>query len=130
MRFSRIVIQILSLAASLLFAVTVAAQDLANVTISGKVTDQNGAVILGASVTATLIARKVDRTAVTDDDGNYKLIQLPPGIYSVKASFASFATEEKKDLTTIAAQNVRLDFVMKHAAVTAEAVVVTTAEPH
>src|SRR5438067_876605 len=129
MRFSRILIQILALAASLLFAVTVAAQDLDNVTISGKVTDQNGAVIPGATVTATLVATKVDRTAVTDDNGNYKLIQLPPGIYSVKASFANFATEEKKDLTTIAAQNVQLDFVLKPANVTAETVVVSTAEP-
>src|ERR1051325_660908 len=110
MRFSRILIHHVALAASLLFAVTIAAQDLDNVTISGKVTDQNGAVIPGASVTATLVATKVDRTAVTDDNGNYKLIQLPPGIYSVRASFASFATEEKKDLTTIAAQNVQLDF--------------------
>ena len=129
MRFSRILIRILALAASLLFALTVAAQDLDNVTISGKVTDQNGAVIPGATVTATLVATKVDRTAVTDDNGNYKLIQLPPGIYSVKASSASFATEEKKDLTTIAAQHVQLDFVMKPAGVTAEAVVVSTAEP-
>jgi Carboxypeptidase regulatory-like domain/TonB dependent receptor/TonB-dependent Receptor Plug Domain len=129
MRFSRILVRILALAASLLFAVTVAAQDLDNVTISGKVTDQNGAVIPGATVTATLVATKVDRTTVTDDNGNYKLIQLPPGTYSVKASFASFATEEKKDLTTIAAQHVQLDFVMKPAGVTAEAVVVSTAEP-
>ncbi|HXI25512.1 MAG TPA: TonB-dependent receptor, partial [Pyrinomonadaceae bacterium] len=127
MRFSRILI--LALTASLLFAVTIAAQDLDNVTISGKVTDQNGAVIPGATVTAILVATKVERTTVTDDNGNYKLIQLPPGIYSVKASFANFAPEEKKDLTTIAARNVQLDFVMKPAGVTVEAVVVSTAEP-
>jgi Carboxypeptidase regulatory-like domain/TonB dependent receptor/TonB-dependent Receptor Plug Domain len=105
------------------------AQDLDNVTIGGKVTDQNGAVIPGATVTATLVATRVDRTVVTDDNGIYKLIQLPPGIYNVKVSITGFATEEKKDLATIAAQNVQLDFVMKPAGVTAEAVVVSTAEP-
>jgi hypothetical protein len=105
------------------------AQDLDNVTISGKVADQNGAVIPGATVTATLAATKVDRTVVTDDNGNYKLIQLPPGIYNLKVSFTGFAAEEKKNLTTIAAQNVQLDFVMKPAGVTAEAVVISTAEP-
>src|ERR1041385_5438615 len=89
------------------------AQDLDNVTISGKVADQNGAVIPGATVTATLAAPKVDRTVVTDDNGNYKLIQLPPGIYNLKVSFTGFAAEEKKDLVTISAQNVQLDFVMK-----------------
>ena len=105
------------------------AQDLDNVTIAGRVMDQNGAVIPGASVTAVLLATKVERTVVADGDGHYKLIQLAPGTYSVKASFTNFATEEKTDLTTIAGQNVQLDFVLKPATVTAETVVVSAAEP-
>jgi hypothetical protein len=104
------------------------AQDLDNVTISGRVTDQNGAVIPGATVVATLVATKVERTIVANDNGEYKLIQLPPGVYSVKAAFTNFAAEEKTDLTTIAGQNVKLDFVLKPAGVTAEAVVVSAAE--
>src|SRR6266404_5213168 len=108
---------------------SVQAQDLDNVTIDGRVMDQNGAVIPGASVTATLVATKVERTLIADGDGHYKLIQLAPGVYSVKASFTNFATEEKTDLTTIAGQNVQLDFVLKPATVTAEAVIVSAAEP-
>jgi hypothetical protein len=103
------------------------AQDLDNVTISGRVTDENGAIIPGASVTATLIKTKVERTVVANDDGRYRIIQLEPGIYTVKASFTNFAAEEKTDLTTIAGQNVQLDFILKPAAVTAETVVVSTA---
>src|SRR5882672_4284299 len=105
------------------------AQDLDNVTIAGRVMDQNGAVIPGASVTATLVATKVERTFIADGDGHYKLIQLAPGAYRVKASFTNFATEEKTDLTTIAGQTVQLDFVLKPATVTAEAVIVSAAEP-
>ena len=105
------------------------AQDLDNITISGRVMDQNGAVIPGASVTATLVATKVARTVVADGDGHYKLIQLAPGVYSVKVSFTNFAAEEKTDLTTIAGQTVQLDFVLKPATVTAEAVIVSAAEP-
>ena len=67
------------------------AQDLDNVTIAGQVTDQNGAVIPGATVTATIGKTRVGRTVVADGDGHYKIIQLEPGIYSVKASFAGFA---------------------------------------
>lgn len=104
------------------------AQDLDNVTISGRVTDQNGAVIPGATVIATFVATKVERTVVADDNGQYKLIQLPPGTYSVKASFTNFAAEEKTGLITIAGQNVKLDFILKPAGVTAEAVVVSAAE--
>lgn len=115
--------------ATLLFLLPLAirAQDLDSVTISGKVTDQNGAVVPGASITATLVTTKIERTTVANGDGNYKLIQLSPGVYNIKASFASFATEEKTNLTTIAAQNVQLDFVLKPANVTAEAVVVSVA---
>ena len=105
-----------------------AAQDLDNVTISGKVTDQTGAIIPGASVTATLVKTKAERTVVANDEGRYKLIQLEPGIYTVKASFTNFAAEEKTDLTTIAGQNVQLDFALKPASVTAETVVVSAAD--
>jgi hypothetical protein len=92
------------------FGAPVVAQDLDNVTIGGRVMDQNGAVIPGASVTAVLIKTKAGRTVITDEDGRFKIIQLAPGIYSIKASFTNFATEEKTDLTTVAAQNVQLDF--------------------
>jgi hypothetical protein len=103
------------------------AQDLDNVTITGRVMDQTGAVIPGASVTATLVKTKTARTVGTDDEGRYKMIQLEPGIYSVKVAFRNFATEEKTDLATVAGQNVQLDFTLKPAGVTAETVVVTRA---
>src|SRR5438477_3188293 len=104
------------------------AQDLDKVTIAGRVTDQSGAVIPGATITATLVKIRVERTVVTDDDGRYKLIQLEPGVYSIKAAFTNFASEEKTDLTTVAGQNVQLDFTLKPAGVTAETVIVSTAE--
>jgi hypothetical protein len=103
---------------------TVAAQDLDNITISGKVTDQNGAVIAGATVTATLVSIKAQRAVVTSGNGNYKLIQLPPGPYDIKVSCGGFAPEEENNLTTIAAQNVELNFILKPATVTTEAVVI------
>jgi hypothetical protein len=105
-----------------------AAQDLDNITISGRVTDQNAAVIPGAIVTATLVATKAGRTVVADDNGQYKLIQLPPGVYSVRAAFTNFAAEEKTELNTIAGQNVKLDFILKPATVTAAAVVISAAD--
>src|SRR5438876_6892175 len=126
---SQKLILLLVLASFSVIASPVIAQDLDNITISGRVTDQNGAVIPGAIVTATLVKTKVERTVVTDDDGRYKLIQLEPGVYSIKASFTNFAAEEKTDLATVAGQNVQLDFTLKPASVTAETVVVSAAEP-
>ncbi len=112
-----------------LVALTAAAQDLDNVTISGRITDETGAIIPGASVTATLVKTKVERTVVANDDGRYRIIQLEPGIYTVKASFTNFAAEQKTDLMTIAGQNVQLDFTLKPAAVTADTVVVSASPP-
>jgi hypothetical protein len=106
----------------------VKSQDLDNVTIRGKVTDQNGAVIPGATITATLVATKAERTVVADADGTYKLIQLSPGVYNIRASFTNFAAEDKTDLLTIAAQNVQLNFTLKPAGVSAQAVVVSAAD--
>src|SRR5882724_1577404 len=130
MRHSEKVIFLLALVSAFLCLANapIAAQDLDNVTITGHVTDQNGAVIPGASVTATLVATKVERPVVADDNGQYKLIQLPPGVYSVKATFTNFATEEKTDLTTIAGQNVKLDFVLKPASISAATVIVSAAD--
>ena len=82
-------------------------QDLDTVTLTGRVMDQTGALIPGATVTAILVKSGAERQAVANDDARYRLIQLEPGVYNVKASFAGFATEEKANLTTIAGQTVR-----------------------
>src|ERR1051325_6476982 len=108
-------------------AAPVFAQDLDNVTIAGRVMDQNGAVIPGASVTMTLIKTRVERTVIADAEGRYRIIQLEPGTYSVRATFTNFAAEEKTDLTPVAGQNIQLDFTLKPAGVTAETVVVSPA---
>ena len=117
------------LALSLLFHPgAVKSQDLDNVTIRGKVIDQNGAVIPGTTITATLVTTRVERTVFADADGNYKLIQVPPGVYNIKASFTNFAAEEKTNLSTIAAENVQINFILKPAGVSAEAVVVSVVD--
>ncbi|HEV2912699.1 MAG TPA: TonB-dependent receptor [Pyrinomonadaceae bacterium] len=104
------------------------AQDLDNVTIRGRVTDANGAVVPGATVTALLTETGVERTVTTDDEGRYRIIELEPGLYSVRASFTNFATEEKTDLRTVAGQNVELNFTLNPAEVVAEQTVVSEAD--
>jgi hypothetical protein len=103
-------------------------QDLDTVTITGRVLDQNGALIPGATVTAVLAKSGAARTAAANDDARYRLIQLEPGIYNLKASFAGFAAEEKTNLTTIAGQTVQMDFTLRPADITATAVVVSQAD--
>ncbi len=56
--------------------------------IEGRVLDPNGAVVPGVTVTATNQATSFEKSATTDSEGNYRIILLPPGSYTVKTSGA------------------------------------------
>ncbi|MGD9590266.1 MAG: carboxypeptidase regulatory-like domain-containing protein [Pyrinomonadaceae bacterium] len=101
-------------------------QDLDDVVISGRVTDPNGLPIVGATITVTLVETGTQRTVVTNDDGRYRVIELPPGGYSVKAAQGGFGARERKGLTAVAGQNLQLDFQLSPADVTAGTDVVVT----
>ncbi len=96
------------------------AQDLDNVTISGKVADSNNSPIVGASVTATRVNTNEERTVSADDEGRYRIIGLKPGLYKVSAASNGFGTKENTGLETIAGQNVQLDFSLAPGDVTVE----------
>ncbi len=119
-----------TLATALLLAPSLVAkaQDLDTVTITGRVMDQNSAVIPGASVSATLTKTGLARTTTSDGEGHYRLIQLEPGTYTLTVSFTGFATQEKKDLTVVAGQNVQMDITLLPQGVVAEPVVITATD--
>jgi hypothetical protein len=101
------------------------AQDLDNVTLTGRVLDQNGAVIPRATIEAILLKTGAIRKTLTDDEGRYGIIQLEPGVYNLRASFAGFAPQEKKELTFIAGKNVQLELTLVPEGVTVDPVTVT-----
>jgi Outer membrane receptor for ferrienterochelin and colicins len=111
----------------LIFSSIARAQDLDEAAISGRVVDQNGALIPGATVTAVLLSKGLERTTETDAVGRYRLIELQPGTYVVRASCAGFSTEEKRDLQTLAGQQVQLDFTLRPADVVTEQTVLAEA---
>jgi hypothetical protein len=104
------------------------AQDLDNVSIGGIILDQNGAAIPGATITATLASTSIERSATANEEGRYRFIALAPGVYTVRAWSKNFATAEKRNLETIAGQNVSLDFVLHPADVVAAQVITTEAD--
>ena len=105
------------------FTITNFAQDLDEVTISGKIIDSNNAPIVGAAITATRIETGAERTVAANEDGQYKFIELKPGTYKIKVSASGFGTKEKIDLQTISGQSVQLDFALAPADVVAEQIV-------
>lgn len=60
--------------------------------ITGTVSDATGAVIPGVEVSITNVGTGFVRTAVTNDAGLYRVSNLPPGKYSVKAALTGFKT--------------------------------------
>ena len=58
--------------------------------LGGRVTDQSGAVVPGASVVVRNLATGVKESAETNDAGLYRLPALMPGSYSITASLKGF----------------------------------------
>src|SRR5687768_17894429 len=60
--------------------------------LAGKVTDESGAVLPGATVTVTQTDTGAERTAVSDGEGAYLLSNLSPGPYRLEVSLQGFRT--------------------------------------
>ncbi|MBA3512750.1 MAG: TonB-dependent receptor [Pyrinomonadaceae bacterium] len=105
------------------------AQNLDNVIIGGRVVDQNGAVIPGASVTAILTRKGSRRTAVTDTDGRYRILQIEPGIYVLRASAEGFAVQDSEAIAVISGRNLQIEIVLLAQGVIVDPVIVTSPEP-
>src|SRR5215813_9807781 len=59
--------------------------------LTGRVTDEQGRVVAGATVTATNRATGAARTVTTDDAGEYTITQLPPGKYNLSVEAKNFS---------------------------------------
>ena len=112
----------------LVFSLVSIAQDLDNVTITGKVTDANGLAVVGATVIATRTETGEKRTVTSNDDGEYKFVQLKPGTYKVNATATGFGTQETPEILTISAQTLTQDFKLLPASVRAETTVTIDAD--
>ena len=76
--------------------------------IQGTVTDPSGAIVAGATVTATNIATGVTTVHTTTDAGFYVLPLLTPGEYSVTVKAAGFQTLTEEHVIVDALANVGL----------------------
>src|SRR5580692_10560468 len=77
--------------------IALAAFAAAQSTISGVVRDTSGAAIAGAKVEAAsdVLIERV-RTAITNGEGRYAIVDLRPGTYFVTATAPGFATEKQQ----------------------------------
>ena len=66
--------------------------------IAGTITDTQGGVLPGVTLTVTNSDNGNTRTVVTEADGKYRFAGLQPGRYEVRAELQGFSTVEVKNL--------------------------------
>ncbi|HEU4596055.1 MAG TPA: carboxypeptidase regulatory-like domain-containing protein [Pyrinomonadaceae bacterium] len=96
-------------------------------TLRGKVTDELGGLVVGATVTAA-DASGVEKTATTDEEGNYAFTALPPGAYTVRVAASGFGLYENLGVEVTAGRTEPLDIVLT-VAIEQEEVTVTAESP-
>ncbi|MGH9942201.1 MAG: TonB-dependent receptor [Pyrinomonadaceae bacterium] len=86
--------------------------------VTGRVLDQNGAAVPGATVTARNNATGQARTATTDEAGDYTMTQLPPGTYELTVEAQGFAKALLKDAALNVGSKQTVNFDLKPGQIT------------
>ena len=113
----------------LLAALLVAAPAYAQIeggTLNGTVKDEQGGVLPGVTITVQGADRT--QTFVTDENGQFRFLNVPPGSYTVTAALPGFTTIVQDQVAVAVGRNVDLSMNMKVAAV-AETITVSGASP-
>ncbi len=94
--------------------------------IAGKVIDaKTKEPLIGVNIVIT----GTTMGAATDVNGNYFIINIPPGVYEVKASEIGYAPEIVKNVSVSVDQTTRINFELGEQAVEINSVVVTAQRP-
>src|SRR5881296_4176638 len=106
----RTMLKCLAMLVVLLLPATVFAQ----ASLTGTVRDASGAVLPGVTVEASspALIEKV-RTAVTDGTGQYRIIDLRPGVYMLTATLPGFATFKRDNIELTGSQTITIPVEMR-----------------
>jgi len=82
-------------------------------TLSGRVTDPNGLVIVGAKVEATNVGTNVTFSSETNGEGFFVISNIPPGRYRVTVEKQGFQSIVKPDVELHVQDTIALNFAMQ-----------------
>jgi hypothetical protein len=107
----------------LLFSVGEVSAQLTSATVSGTVTDQSGAAVPGATITATNTNTGLTRTTSTGIQGRYEIPNIPVGPYEVAATSVGFQTSLRAGVQLSVGQTVLVNHVLQVGEVTQQVTV-------
>ena len=81
--------------------------------IIGVVEDETAAVLPGVTISATNIDTNLVRTVISDDEGRYRLVELPVGAYEIQAQLAGFRSEVRSSITLTIAGELAVNFTLQ-----------------
>src|ERR1700730_13161365 len=72
---------------------------LSSATVTGVVRDSSGSVIPGVKIVLVDIGTTTERTATSNNAGNYVFLSIPPGTYNLEATSPGLQTTKIANLT-------------------------------
>ena len=96
----------------LLSAMPAWAQAVPTGNVSGLVADQQKAVIPGAEVTLLDVTTNASRTTITNEQGRYIFVNVPPGTYDISVGLAGFSTAKVSKQKVTVGQELTIDVTL------------------
>ena len=96
--------------------------------LQGTVRDPNGAVVPNASITARNTGTNIARDVTSNDDGYYKIVNLPPGNYEVTVKASNYKTAIIPSVKLTVGQTINQDIPLEVGELSAT-VTVTSVSP-
>ncbi len=82
-------------------------------TITGNVTDASGAAVIGAKVSATNTGTGAETTAMTNETGLYRFVDLAPGAYTITVEAKGFRKTTLSAQRLVVASTLRMDATLE-----------------
>src|SRR5215212_7395842 len=97
--------------------------------IRGKVTDPNGAAVVGANVRLIDVAKNQElRTVQTNEEGTYQFLEVDPATYVIAIAAPGFSESRLNDVKVDPNRNLQLDTALTIGSTTEEVTVSASQE--
>jgi len=81
--------------------------------ISGVINDESGAVLPGVTIVVTQAGTGAARQQISDSSGYYRLLNLSPGEYALRAELQGFNSDTRDRVTVTVSRDLRVDLLLR-----------------